>query len=316
MHHSRINSYFEEGGLEGKSTEGYRNSFDFDNERHQEEEGHVIHTLLPEQAARLAHHDAAMIFSIKDTDVERLKISLNQFGQQIPVVLYEDKVLDGRCRIRSCVELGMPVKAIRFDTSDLNGLAPKQWVLHRNRTATDGRRITDTEYALLVAAVYGPEASEQALRRKQGGVAVEGSLSGEASELLGATFNLSSNLMKQALKVFNSGDADLLQMVKDKKLSLSKAVECLKLTKAQQRVMKENPKGPAPLTSSRDALKAFTREIKSLEKAEKRITEIAKSKHFSAVTRGAIKPTLAALGEAISQLRESPVEKHNTELKE
>ena len=317
MHdNNRINGYYGDGDLAWRSTEGDRNYFDFDNEPHEQDEGHVVHTLLPEQAARLPHHEAATLFPIKQSDIDRLKRSIWQFGQQIPAVLYDDEVLDGRCRIDACVALELPVLAVRFSESDLNGLTPKQWVLHRNRSATDGRRMTDTEYALIIAAVYGPEASEQALQRKQGGVAVVGELRGETSEMLGTIFNLSSNLMKQALKVFNSGDADLLQMVKDKKLSLSKAAEILKLPKAKRKAAMKNPKAPAPLTSSKDAIKAFKRGIKSLEKAEKRIAEIAKCEHFCADTRAAIEPTLASLQIAISQLRESQTEKDETEAKE
>lgn len=305
MHdNNRINGYFDDADLTGRSPERTESACDLDNEPHRETTGHIIHHLSPEQAARLADHEAAALFSIKDSDIDRLKKSISQFGQQIPVVLLDGKVFDGRCRIRACVELDLPVLAVRFSESDLSGLTPRQWVLHRNRSATDGRRMTDTEYALIVATVYGPEASEQALQRKQGGVAVEGELRGETSEVLGAIFNLSPNLMRQALKVFNSGDTELLQMVNEKKLSLSKAAEILKLTKAQRKAALDNPQAPLPVTSPKKALAKYKSAVKSLRKVYEQVNDIARSKHFSAETRKSIEPILAQVRDAILVLEE------------
>lgn len=306
MHHNNgVHSLFEDGNLDEVSTEGHRNDFQFDKEPHDQLEGHVIHKLSPDQALRLVHHEAATIFSINPADVRRLQNSIEEFEQQVPVVIYEDKVLDGRCRIRACVAIDRPVLAVRFCESDLNGLTPQQWVLHRNRSATDGRRMTDAEFALIVASVYGPQACENALIRKKGGVKVEGELRGEASKALGTTFNVSPNLMKQALKIMKNGDAELVQLVKDKKISLSRATELLNITASERRKAMKDPTAPLPLASADKALAAYKSAIKSLKKFQKRINEITRSKHFSAETRTAIAPSLAQLHDAVFFLQET-----------
>jgi hypothetical protein len=303
MHdNNRINGYLKEGDLEEVSSEGNGNSFKFDNEPHKEAEGYIVHTLLPEQAMRLPAHEAAMIFAINQADIDRLKRSISQFGQQIPAVIYEGKVLDGRCRIRACVDLDLPVSAIRIADSDLNGLTPQQWVLHRNRSATDGRRISDGVYAMIVASVYGPKESEKALIRKKGGIPVEGEVRGEASEILGTTFNVSANLMKQALKVVKGGDANLIQLVKDKQVSLSRASELLKLPVVERKKVMNDPKAPLPMTSPDKALSEYKSAVKSLKKFYKRVNDISRSRHFDAQTRKTIEPTLALVRDAIAAL--------------
>ncbi|MEX2171058.1 MAG: hypothetical protein WD851_17195 [Pirellulales bacterium] len=254
-------------------------------------------------------HEAAALFPINDADLKRLTKSIEQFGLQIPVALYEDRVLDGRCRIKACVKLGLPVLVVRFGDDDLNGLSPKQWVLHRNRTVTDGRRMTDAEYALIVASVYGPHASEQARERQKGGVKLDSEIRGPTNEVLGTLFNISPNLMKQALTVFKSGDTALIEMVKNKKLSLSKAAEISPLPEAKKKAALQNLRGPAPLTSTEDARNAFKRAVTTLVNAEKRIQEITESEHFSARNRMAIQPSLAKLRDAVSELEKSQNEK-------
>ncbi|MDX1964980.1 MAG: hypothetical protein SFX18_17665 [Pirellulales bacterium] len=307
-HKNRLNGHFPDPNPKPNSSQGRDINFDLDEKTHDKLTGHAIYEIAPEHAASLPEHAAAALFPIYEVDVKRLTLSIQQFEQQVPIVLYEGKVLDGRCRIRACVSLNLPVLAVQFADCDLNGFSPKQWVLHRNRTATDGRRMTDVEYALIVATVYGAEASEQASLRMKGGVAIDDVLRGPANELLAMAFNLSPSLMKQAMKISKAGEPELIELVKTKKLSLSKADEILKLPKAQRKAAMNDPKRPLPLASAEQALKALKITLKLLDKTEKRILEITGSKHFNAVKQIDLELSLKKLRDAISGLQPAQTE--------
>lgn len=304
-HKNRINGHFSESSLEQNSSEGHDPKFDLDKEPHDELAGLVIHQLTPAQAARLPVHETAALFSINEDDVTRLTDSIEQLGQQNPIVIHDGKVLDGRLRIKSGIRLNIPVLAVRVSQADLAGLSPEQWILHRNRTATDGRRMSDVEFALIVAAVYGDDAIQQALLRKKGGVPVDDTSRGQAHEHLSRVFTLSANLMKQALKLSKSGDTELIDMVKHKQLSFSKAEQILKLPQAQRKAAMNNLEAPLPLTCPSQAFNVFKVAVKSLEKTEKRLQEIAGSELFVASTRTGIQRSLAKLRDVISGLQKT-----------
>lgn len=305
MNHNRVSGFFEDSHLPKKSTEGDAGRFDFDREPHNEFEGSIIHELSPEQAAKLPIHEAAKLFPIQESDFARLKKSINQFGQQIPVVLYEDMVLDGRCRTKACIELRKSVRVVRFSESDFDGIPLKQWVLSRNRSVTDGRRMTDAQYALIVATAYGREESELARLRQMGGLKLDGALCGETSKILGATFDISSNLMKQALKLLKSGDEELLELVRNKGLSISRAAEISSLPETERKAALKNPRQPLPPSSPDAAIKAFRRALKSLETAFNRTRDVTECEHFGADLRSVIQPSLKSLQDAICQLQET-----------
>ena len=53
-------------------------------------------------------HKFADIFPMIEGDgLENLKQDIKEHGQLEPVILFEDKILDGRNRYRACKELGL-----------------------------------------------------------------------------------------------------------------------------------------------------------------------------------------------------------------
>ncbi|MGO1541409.1 MAG: DNA N-6-adenine-methyltransferase [Luteimonas sp.] len=64
-------------------------------------------------------HPIANIFpSMSDSEFQALKADIEQYGQREPVWLYEDKVIDGRHRMRACDELGLPLRTEVYDGFD------------------------------------------------------------------------------------------------------------------------------------------------------------------------------------------------------
>lgn len=277
--------------------------FKLDAESHQEFEGHIVHKLTAEQATRIPEHPAAKLFPKSESHIAKLQKSIAKSGQQVPCVLLDDQVLDGCCRIAANGRSGKDTYFVNYAESDLGGFTPLQWVLRRNRSAADGRRMTDAEFALIVAAAYGNSESELAKARQKTGVSQSGQFCGETSEVLGAAFGLSSNLLKQALRILKEKDATLESLVQQKKLSLSKAAEIARLPAPERPAAIADSQVPAPPANPQEALRALKRHLRSLEKLTESIERIASSGQTRADKQAPLTKSLLTLRESMAYLQ-------------
>ena len=64
-------------------------------------------------------HPLANVFpAMADAEFQALKADIEQYGQREPIWLYEDKVIDGRHRLRACEELGRVPRTEVYDGFD------------------------------------------------------------------------------------------------------------------------------------------------------------------------------------------------------
>jgi ParB-like chromosome segregation protein Spo0J len=115
---------------------------------------------------KLEFHPLANRFPlIEDDEFDRLVEDIRVNGQRDPIVLFEDKILDGRNRYRACLEAGVTPKTRDYDPA-MEG-PPEAFVISlnafRRHLTLDQKR--DLVIDLLKA---NPSASDRAIGRQVG----------------------------------------------------------------------------------------------------------------------------------------------------
>lgn len=107
------------------------------------------------------HPIASLIPPMSAEEYEALKADIRQNGQQEPIIIYENKIIDGRHRYRACVELGINPLVREWDGS--GSLISLIYSLNVHR-----RHLTPSQRAALaVDLLPAIEAENEELRRKK-----------------------------------------------------------------------------------------------------------------------------------------------------
>jgi ParB-like nuclease domain len=78
------------------------------------------------------NHDVADLFpAMTEKEFAELKTSISQDGQHQPIVVDGDQLLDGRHRLRACMELGIEPKVVQFAELGLE-TTPAAWIMATN----------------------------------------------------------------------------------------------------------------------------------------------------------------------------------------
>ncbi len=64
------------------------------------------------------HPSAELIPMMTDEEFQRLKANISERGQDDPIIIYNDKIIDGRHRYRACIELEIQPKIIKVSNKD------------------------------------------------------------------------------------------------------------------------------------------------------------------------------------------------------
>ena len=91
-------------------------------------------------------HEAVGIFPVMcDVDYLKLKADIRKFGLRVPIVVYKNKIIDGRHRLRACGELGVAPQFVAVtDLKESVESYVTSMNLHR-------RHLTDSQRALVAA---------------------------------------------------------------------------------------------------------------------------------------------------------------------
>ena len=130
-------------------------------------------------------HELCCVFPrCTDAELELLISDIRENGLQIPITLYEGKILDGRNRYLACQMLNKEPEYIEFD-----GDSPLTFVISRNLCR---RHLSESQRAMVAAAIIE-------LKRNDNGKS-EVTISEAAQQL-----NVSPRLVNHAVKVINEG---------------------------------------------------------------------------------------------------------------
>ena len=146
-----------------------------------------------------------------------LKDSMRRHGflDRHPVVIFEEKVLDGRNRYRAAKELGEP-----FTTMPFHGTweEAENFVLTENY---DTRQLDTTDKAMTALKWIG----EIKIGRPEKGAVMHTSRSIKDAYI---RFGVSERTIKQLNTIIKEGKADLIEQVEAKEISINKAYETVR----------------------------------------------------------------------------------------
>jgi len=173
-------------------------------------------------------------------------------GLRQPIVIYENKILDGRHRYKACLNLGRQPVSVIYDGDD-----PLGFVVSSNLAR---RHLDDSQRGM----ISGRIANLKHGQKKSDG---KNFLSAAVSNMDAAkTMNVSDMTVKQAKKVLKNGTPELIEAVDNGEIAVSVAAKIADLDHEQQAKIIADPK-------PQQAIKKLVRQEKEQALAEKTITQ-------------------------------------------
>jgi ParB-like chromosome segregation protein Spo0J len=181
-------------------------------------------------------HPIAEIFplmELESPEFTSLVEDIKEHGQREPIVLFEDKILDGRNRARACHQLGREIKTRVLDSKE----DPVGFVLSLN---LHRRHLNESRRAMVAAKLANVKVGTNQ-HTKEKGTSIEG-----AAGLL----NVGRASVERALKVLNTAIPELAAAVTRGEVSVSAAADAAKLPTAAQEALAKGKKGGGKATAS------------------------------------------------------------------
>jgi ParB-like chromosome segregation protein Spo0J len=174
--------------------------------------------------AEFTAHPAANIFSqMNQADYERLKADIVANGLREKIVTYQDQILDGRNRYRACTEAGIEPNFRAYEGDD-----PIPFVLSMN---LHRRHLSASQRAMIAAGLA---------TSKRGGDRSKAQKCALTHAQAAQQFSISERQVDKASALLNAkasgyADAELVEQLRDGKISLSKAEKLVRLRKKPPR---------------------------------------------------------------------------------
>lgn len=173
---------------------------------------------------KLQFHPVADIFPLlAEPLLLELADDIRSHGLMSPIVLYEDKILDGRNRYLACLKAGVEPKFKKYDG---NG-SPLSYVISLN---LHRRQLDESQRAMVGARIAN---LEEGRPKKTSAIALVSQP--EAAKIV----NVSTDSLKRARKVIESGDKELIEAVDQGKIAVSKAANVVKVRENQNVILPE-----------------------------------------------------------------------------
>ncbi len=88
------------------------------------------------------HSSAGLVPMAVDTEQDALTLSIKEYGQKEPATLYRGKIVDGRCRYKSCNELGIELKVVSLPNNmSLDDVAAYVRAANTRRNLTRSQKV-------------------------------------------------------------------------------------------------------------------------------------------------------------------------------
>jgi len=164
-----------------------------------------------------AIHSATGLFPpMSDEDFAQLKADIEQNGQKMPILVYRNKIVDGRERLRACRELG--IDPVFEDVGKLD-MPTQSFIVSQN---LHRRHLSDSQRAMIAAKLSNTKKgtnqhTAEAVSQKQAASAC----------------NVSVDSLQRASKVLESGYEDLIQSVESGELDVSNAATLITLSQEE-----------------------------------------------------------------------------------
>ncbi|MHC4324090.1 MAG: ParB/RepB/Spo0J family partition protein [Planctomycetota bacterium] len=153
-------------------------------------------------AETYADHKIASIYPLlNEEQLSELAADIETNGLLEPIVIYENKILDGRNRYRACLKVNVDISTVQF-----KGTNPTSYVISMN----DKRRHLTPSQRAAAAVMAEPIFTAEAKKRQQlsqgrgkKGREILPHLKGKATEQAGKALGVSGRYVSQAKKLYN-----------------------------------------------------------------------------------------------------------------
>jgi len=195
-------------------------------------------------------HKVANIFPMMtDTEFGELKKSISQNGQRDPIIIYENKIVDGRNRYNACLELGVEPKAIEWDgEGSLVGFVMDK-NLNRRQLTQSQRSAVGAESVPMIAEesklrMIATQNNKTGKQTREQLSSTDASRDGRTSHIAGEMVGVSRASVERATKVMKDGIPELFGALKVGDISVMSSYEIAKLPKPeQQQALEEHKQG-------------------------------------------------------------------------
>jgi hypothetical protein len=193
-------------------------------------QGSKISTAAEANGAAMKYdiHPAANMFPMMGAlEFSELKADIESHGLREAIVLHEDRVLDGRNRLKACEELGIDPEFITLDAQDI-GHDPLAYVVSAN---LHRRHLTESQRAAIgrdLEKLFAVEAKERKKRKSDSVPATLPEQKGEAREKAAAAVGVSPRLISSAKRVIDDGHPDVAQAVRDGRVTVTTAANLVR----------------------------------------------------------------------------------------
>jgi len=181
---------------------------------------------------RLQHYLSKAFPPMTDEEFQETKDSIEDMGVQVPIVIFEDEVLDGWHRYTAANELGMPCPEVEL-AEDID---PREFVrIHNGKR----RSITKSQKAMSYTKLNEWVPSKKTSRGELGSPQ-------KTNEELAEMAGTSTRTIQQAKTILTKGDKAVVEAVEKGKISLKRGAQITKLPKEQQEQAITAPPEPKP----------------------------------------------------------------------
>ncbi len=218
----------------------------------------------------LSHPFANLFPLLEGEDLQRLADDIRENGLHHPIVLYQEKILDGRNRYRACEIAGVELDARDF--SEFNGTDDEALALVISLNVTR-RHLTTVVRATVAAQLFDHEKVKAAERRKAG-VRLNLAEGGKAVEVAGSRVGVAAENVRLAVKVRRKAPDVFDAMAAGQIRSMPEAVKLSRLPDGQRTeildmVIKEEMRADQALQAYRKRL--ATSELKIRKNKPRRV---------------------------------------------
>lgn len=224
---------------------------------------------------RLEFHEHANLFPLLgEVELGKLAESIREQGQQVPIVLHEGKILDGRNRYLACELAGVEAKTVNYEGEDALGFSLAQNL--------ERRHLSESQRAMIAAKVatirHGGQGGKK-FNPPIGGLKI----SAKDRESAAAELRVGHTSLDRARRVQRDGVPELSVAVERGEVTVSAAEHVAKLPKEEQaeivakgpeevkrkatemRKAKQEEKPKAPEASTADAVDEKPKRQKKLK---------------------------------------------------
>jgi hypothetical protein len=167
------------------------------------------------QAGRLEFHEIANLFPlIEGEEFDRLVLDIRDYGLYRPIVLYEDKILDGRNRYLACLEAEVEPRYEQYSGDD-----PVAFVVSHNLRR---REMSASQRGLIAAELANLAHGTNRFKVKNIEVP-----KGTSITIMGAAkqLDVGRTTVMRAKTILEDGDASLIEKVRKGEVNLTEATK-------------------------------------------------------------------------------------------